>query len=173
VGGSGHRGVFGLLLRRLKPLAKESAAHNAGGLFLVPMLRRPDGVARQRCLYSIDWPLALALAQRALAAMASLALVASLTFRFALTAFSFFAALRGRPGPLDLAQRLRWAAPMAARAAADIFRRRRLGAAPGSSSAGASAPVIEASCAFNASIFSLMTTTLRSCLTLRFCKFDI
>jgi hypothetical protein len=124
--------------------------------------------------YSVELPAALALAQRALAEAANLALVAALTLRFALTAFFFFPALGGRPGPrrpLALAQRLRWAAPMAALAAADIFRRRRLGVA--SAAAGVSTPVIEASCSFNISIFSLMATTLRSCLTLRFCKFAI
>src|SRR5580658_953743 len=103
----------------------------------------PRSIPISQPLYSVAWPAALALAQRALAEAARLALVAALTLRFFLTGFSFFAALP--PRPLTLAQRARWAAPMAALAEADIFRRRRLGAAS-ASAAGASSPAIEASC---------------------------
>jgi L-aminopeptidase/D-esterase-like protein len=116
--------------------------------------------------HSADLPAALTLAQRALAMAASRALVAALTFRFFLTA-GFGAAAR----PLTLAQRARWAAAMRPLAAADIFlrrRRRTTGAA-----AMESPPEMEASFASNRSILSLIATTLRSCLTVKFCKFVI
>ena len=115
---------------------------------------------------SVDWPEALTFAHLALAMAESLARAAALTFRFFF--FTEAAALaEALLALLALAQRALWAAPMRARAAADM---RRFFLRPGTAgpwAAAPSSPAMESSLLCNASIFSLIATTLRSSATVK------
>jgi len=94
----------------------------------------------------------------------SLARAAALTFRFFF--FTGAAALAVAFLPLlALAQRALWAAPMRARAAADMWRLFRRRGADGSGAA--APPAMDSSLPCQSSIFSLIATTLRSSATVR------
>jgi hypothetical protein len=112
----------------------------------------------------VDLPEALTFAHLALATAESLARAAALTFRFFF--FTGAAALAEAFLPLlTLAQRAFWAAPMRARAAADM---RRFFRRPGPDGSGAAAaPAMDSSLLCQRSILSLIATTLRSSATVR------